>query len=381
MKKKLTIGFFTDTYTPQINGVVSSIEVFYRELVKLGHEVIIFAPKVGKARDSKNIIRFRAFKFVFQPEYYISVPFNRFMLNKFWKQQLDLVHAHTPFSLGHLGLYYAQIKKVPFVYTYHTNYAEYVKSYVFKGKVLTPKMVAKLNATFCNRVNMNIAPSEKIEKLLKSYGVKRPIEVLPTGIKPELFKKPQNNKFRKDFKIAKDEKVLLFVGRLGKEKNIGFIIKSFALLKNQPKGKLVIVGDGPRKKYLEGLAKNLKIEDKVVFTGYIENKFVKKAYWASDIFLFSSKTETQGMVILEAGICGLPIVAVKDPAFTLMLRDGQNGYLTRENQKDFSQAILKILKNKKLDQRMSLNSKKIAREYTIAKQTKRLVKIYQGLLR
>ena len=111
-------------------------------------------------------MRFRSFKFVFQPEYHISLPFSRHILKDFWDKELDIVHAHTPFSLGLLGYYYAYIKKVPFVYTYHTLYPEYIKAYILKGKVITPKMVEKAAAVFSNRCDLNIAPSEKIKRLL-----------------------------------------------------------------------------------------------------------------------------------------------------------------------------------------------------------------------
>ncbi|MFC1598426.1 glycosyltransferase family 4 protein [Patescibacteria group bacterium] len=380
MSNKLRIGFFTDTYRPQINGVVASIDSFRLQLEKKGHQVDVFCPKLGVSKNERNISRFRSFKFVFQPEYHISIPFSRHILKDFWAKELDIVHAHTPFSMGLLGYYYAYIRKVPFVYTYHTLYPEYLKSYVFKGRVITPRMVEKAAALFSNRCDLNIAPSEKIKRLLKSYGVSQPIKVLPTGIKLNEFKKQSKNTFRKKYKLKKEDKVLIFVGRLGKEKNVDFLIKSLELINKQNTDvKLVIIGDGPHKKNLQLLAKKRGLRTQVVFTGYFKKPEVVQAYQASDLFVFASKTDTQGMVILEAAACGLPIVAVKDTAFTNIVKDKINGYTTGESKMTFSKKVLQLVSDEKTYKKMALKSEEIAKDYSIAKQTDKLIDIYKGI--
>lgn len=380
--QKLKIGFFTDTYASQINGVVSSIESFRIELEKQGHDVYVFAPKMKpEQKETDKIIRFRAFKFIFQPEYYVSVPFTRQIIKKFWKKELDIVHTHTPFSLGNLGYYYSAVKKVPLVSTYHTLYPEYVKAYILQGKVLTPNMVKKLSAIFHNRCDLTIAPSEKIKKLLKSYGVKTKIESLPTGINLNNFKKTQTNNFRKKNKIGPDDKVLLYVGRVAQEKNIDFLIKSFESISQQKQDvKLIIAGDGPHKKALKLLSKKLGLEKKVIFTGYLHKEDVVKAYYSSDIFVFASKTDTQGMVILEAAACGLPIVAVKDEAFADILKNKENGFTTGENKNIFADKIIKLLEEDILYRQMSSASKQIANDFTIEKQTNKLLEFYNKLI-
>jgi len=383
IKKHLKIGFFTDTYLPQVNGVVTSIESFRQELEKQGHEVYVFCPRADQEEETKRVIRFPSIKFAFQPEYHVSLPFTRHLLRDFWEKDLDIVHAHTPFSLGLLGYYYAHIKKVPFVYTYHTLYPEYVKSYVWKGRLITPKMVAKITAIFSNRCDLNIAPSEKIKKLLKGYGVRRPIKVLPTGIRVENFnKKVRPNNFRSRYKIEPDEDVLLYVGRLGQEKNIEFLLKAFFILKqNRQKIKLLIAGDGPAKKSLKNLVKNHGLKKDIIFTGYLSTQEIIKANQSADLFVFASKTDTQGLVILEAAASGLPIVAVKDDAFSKILKDKINGFVVKQNVTEFNQKVLKILDNKKLYQRMSKKSVEIARNFSIGKQTEQLLRDYKSLLK
>ncbi len=382
MKKKLKIGFFTDTFLPQVNGVVTSIELFRQQLEKQGHQVFVFCPRVAGEKDSKRVIRFKSFRFLFQPEYHVSIPFSRHILRDFWAKDLDIVHAHTPFSIGLLGYYYAYIKNVPFIHTYHTLYPEYIKSYILKGKFITPAMVAKLSAYFSNRCDLTIAPSLKIKNLLQGYGVKTPISVLATGIKiKEYSVKVKKNNFCRQFGLKPADKLLIFVGRLGKEKNIDFLISALPLIKKKIKNaKLVLVGDGPHRANLQKQAQKLKIKDSVIFTGYFKKPEVVKAYQSSDLFVFASLTDTQGMVIVEAAASGLPIVAVKDEAFGEFLRNGQNGFATGQNKKEFSDKVCQILKNKKLCRQMGRKSAQIAREFSIEKQAKRLAQIYKQLI-
>jgi 1,2-diacylglycerol 3-alpha-glucosyltransferase len=382
MKNKLKIGFFTDTYLPQVNGVVTSIELFKQELERQGHEVYIFCPRVAGEKDTGRVIRFKSFRFLFQPEYHISIPFSRHLLSDFWSKDLDIVHAQTPFSIGLLGYYYAYIKQVPFIHTYHTLYPEYIKSYLFKGRVITPGMAARFSAVFSNRCDLTIAPSIKIKKLLEGYGVTKPVDVLATGVKVnDYVKKVKANNFRKQYNLKPNDKLLIFVGRLGKEKNVDFLISALPLIQKQIKNvKLIIIGDGPHRANLQKQAIKLKIKDSVIFTGYYKKPEVVNAYQASDIFVFSSLTDTQGMVVAEAAASGLPIVAVKDDAFGEFLRDGQNGFNTGHNKKDFSDKVCEILNNKKLYNKMSGKSQEIAREFTIEKQAKTLVEIYRQLM-
>lgn len=383
MKPKLKIGFFTDTYYPQVNGVVTSIESFRQELEKQGHEVFVFCPRANSKENSNHIIRFRSIRFAFQPEYHISLPFTRHLLKDLWAKDLDIVHAHTPFSMGLLGYYYSYIKKVPFIYTFHTLYPEYVKSYLWHGRVITPRLAEKITAVFSNRCDLNIAPSEKIRQLLKKYGVVKPISVLPTGLDLKRFdQRLKKNKVRGKYRIKPDEKVLLYVGRLGKEKNISLIVKSVQLLKDKGlKVKLLIVGDGPDKASLQNLVKNLQLSHEVIFTGYLRGQAVVASYQAADLFVFASKTDTQGLVMLEAAASGLPIVAVKDAAFTNVLINGQNGFAVSQDPKIFADKIIKILADKKLYLKMSAYSSHLAREFTSQKQAQKLEKLYFDLLK
>ena len=385
LKKKLKIGIFTDTYSPQINGVVSSIKIFRQELERLGHRVFVYAPKASQYKkitaQEKDVIRFESFRLYFQPEYNLSVPLSVDFLKNFFRIKLDIIHAHTPFSLGLLAFYYAVLKRKPLVHTYHTLYPDYASTYIFRNRISPQRLVAKISAIFCNRCDLNIAPSPKVKRLLIKYGVKTPIEVLPTGIDIGQFKKMPSD-FRHHYKIKPQAKVLLFVGRLGREKNIEFLLKTLSLLvQNNTNYVLVIVGGGPNEKKLKALAQSLKITDHIIFTGYLPSEWVIKAYNAADLFVFSSLTETQGMVILEASACGLPIVAVRDDAFVNILVDGQNGYFTEDNIKQFAETVMKTLANKKNYRKMRVAAVKIARQFSIERQTQKLLLLYKALMK
>lgn len=372
--KKLKIGFFTDTYLPQFNGVVTSIESFRKELEKQGHSVYVFAPSPKLKTDNKKVARFHSVNFLMYPGIRVAIPYSQRAYDLAKKIKLDIVHSHDPFSIGLFGLWIAKKFKIPYVHTYHTLYPDYVH-YIWKTKI-TEKLAKKLSKDFCNTNDLIIAPSTKIKNYLKKWGVKKDIEVLATGIEFKEFSKKKEieiNNFKNKYGIIKESRILLFLARIAKEKNIDFLIKVVKKIDNRHK--LLIVGDGPYKKELGERIKKEKIAN-IVFTGYLDRKNVALAYQASDIFVFSSTSETQGLVIAEAMGCGLPVVALKDAAVADMVENGKNGYLTNKNVKDFSDKIIKLFNNNNLYKKMSMNSIKKSKEFTIQKKTKELVANY-----
>jgi 1,2-diacylglycerol 3-alpha-glucosyltransferase len=234
---------------------------------------------------------------------------------------------------------------------------------------------------YLNRHSAVIAPSLKIKKLLESYGVQRPVYVLPTGLDLNKFKSAKADPaWVQKYGIKPEDKVLIYVGRQTPEKNILFLIESFRLIfSKEPRAKIMLVGEGPLKSEIERIAKNFK--ERLIFTGRIPQEETIQAYLASKIFLFASKTDTQGLVIMEAAALGLPIVALKDEAYAGMLENEQNGYTVFEEKPEaFAQAVLKILNNSELYRSFSENSKKIAENFSDIKQTEKLIEIYREVL-
>ena len=252
--KKLTIVFFTETYTPQINGVVTSTKTFSEELKKLGHRVIIVCPKTDKTQHStESEWRFKSVAYPFQPEHRIISPLSR-KLKQFKNLKPDIIHIQTPFFMGHLGQFLSWKHDIPLVHTYHTYWMEYL--YYFP---LLPKKFRRnaddlfFTKNFCNRCDHVVVPSGQIETYLNKKEVSPPISVIPTGIKlnNDNISKKEIETFKEKYKFKKDYKTLIFVGRIGREKNIYFLIDCLAkIIKKNPKTQLFIAGDGPEKKQL-----------------------------------------------------------------------------------------------------------------------------------
>lgn len=381
----MKIGFFTDTYLPALHGVEISIESFRKTLEAMGHQVYIYAPESPGYKDKNpNVFRFKSIKVIEKPE--MRYAFDLLPVKHTFKAisrfKLDVVHSHTPFSLGVLAKYISERQLIPLIYTHHTHYPEYVKTYL-KEKILLPHLAKVYSTWFSNFSNAVIAPSLKIKKLLQGYGVKKniPIYVLPTGINLNLFKKSKRDgqKLREKLKIPSGMKVLISVGRIGKEKNVEFLIEAFKeVLKKKENVLLLMAGDGLFLTQLKKMTQKLKIEPSIIFTGKVPHEKIPPYYQASDIFLFASLTDTQGIVISEAIACGLPVVALKDDAFANVVINNKNGFLVeRESQKLFAQKIIQLLDNPSLYKKFSTQALKKARNLSEKSVTQKLVEIYK----
>ncbi len=388
----MKIGFFTDVYTPQIDGVVRSIKLYKQALEDLGHEIYIFAPKSIKRgsifdfilNKEKNVFRFYAVDSVFIPGYPLALPISYKSTRAIPKLKLDIVHCHTPLSMGMLGDITALLSDVPQVFTYHTYYSEYAKHYINFGKLKEPasKVIRKLESFYCNRADLVLAPSVKLKNILENkMNVETDIEILPTGVDLKEFDKISDRGFRKKYRIAEDKKVLLYVGRLGSEKNVGFLIKMLPeVLAREKNAVLLIIGDGKYREKLEERTKELNLSDYVFFTGFLERKETIRAFLASDMFVFASLTDTQGLVLSEAAAAAKPLVLLRDPGLNPLVVENKNAFLSEENGKEFAGNVLKLLQDKNLYAKMAGNSRKLAEEYSIEAQTKKLLNYYSKLI-
>ncbi len=381
----MRIGFFTDTYLPVVHGVGVSIETSRKALEKMGHQVFIYAPKSPGYKDKNpNVFRFKSVRVIKKPE--MRYAFNFLPVGRNFRKishfKLDVVHAHTPFGLGLLAKYISERQLIPLIYTHHTHYPEYAKFYL-KEEVLLPYLAKVYSTWFSNISDAVIAPSFKIEKLLLSYGVKKKtsIHVLPTGIDLKIFKKSlkSGEALRKKLKISPEAKVLISVGRIGEEKNVEFLIKGFAeVLKKRKDILLLMVGDGPFLKELKKTAQNLKIAQSIMFTGKVPRQKIPAFYQSADVFLFASLTDTQGIVILEALACGLPVIALKDDAFADVIVNNKNGFLVKQHSpKLFAQKIITLLDNLSLYEKFSIRAVKTAQNFSEKNVAKKLIEIYK----
>jgi len=358
----MKIGVLTDSYYPQLNGVVISIDNFTRELRRLGHEVYIFAPLLKNYKDKdRNVFRISNFKVISsEPEVLVPLPMPRLSYQQIFNINLDVIHAHGNGAFSFLGCQIAKLKGIPFILTFHTVHTKYTH-YFLNGKVIRPKMVALGMRMFADICDGIITPSEKMKNELIAYGVRKEIKIIPSFIDFSRFQKNKKGYLHKRFSIPKTDKILLTVGRLGKEKNFPFLINMFKkLVATEQNAHLVVAGQGCELGNLKRLALRLNLSKKIHFTQKVEAELMQDVYADADIFIFASQTETQGLCVLEAAASGLPIIAVKDSAFDNLVIDGKTGYNVSENQEIFAQKVQQLLQDDVLRQRFGRQAREMA---------------------
>ncbi len=390
----MRIGIFTDAYYPQISGVVTSVITLRCELQKLGHEVFIITVSAPKEKINKNleieqnVIRIPSVPYKKWKELRIASPFYVGLGKKIKDLNLDIIHTQTEFTVGTIGKKFARKLDIPLVHTYHTMYVDYVHYiYAFeKGKNIVQDLVKTICKTFLNSCDAIIAPTKKTETALLSYGVKRKIFVLPTGIDINHFgsvslKYNIIKSIKEEFKIDPKAKILLFLGRLSEEKSLDFIIKVFPdLLKKQDNIVLLIVGDGPDKDKMQDLSSTLLDENKIIFTGAIPYSDVPYYYSMADVFVNASKTETQGLTIMEAMAAKLPIVIYNDENISEHIEDGVSGRLF-DNEEDFINKVISALNDKKLNEELIDNGCDVVNSLSKENFAINAVQIYEELIK
>lgn len=377
----MKIGFFTDTYLPTINGVSTSIDGMARSLMARGHEVTIIAPKSPGYRDKrKNIIRLRSIKVVKEPEIRLAAFVPERTLVKVTQKDFDIIHGFAGGTITSLGLGLSKVKGIPFIGSYNTRLNQYTH-YFLKGKIIRPKIVEQATRLFANRCDCLVVPANPIKEELQSFGVTKPIVVLPNGVDTALYSVQTEGFLKKKLAIPKGKKILLSIGRLGKEKSIDFLIKSMPIiLRDHPDAVLVIVGDGPEKKKLMALSKRKGIEKNVYFSGFIDPKDIPKVYQDATLFVFASQTETQGMVILESLAAGVPVVAVQDGVYEEMIEDNVNGLLTNNDTSLFAHAVSSLLSHPQKLAKMKEEAYKSAKKHSLENIAKAFENIYQKMI-
>lgn len=410
----MRIGLFTDTYHPAINGISFAVDTTRVELEKLGHTVFVFAPSPSmryKEADP-NVIRFPSIKGIVFRENMTSLYFPPSQVRKIDQFELDIIHFFSPFQVGLLGAYVAIKNKTPLVGQYCTDAYSYfhyypktsamliwlpaalplISKYPVKHwrdiikQVLTRKNIdeewrqralGQAMRVVHDQCSQLVAPSKKMARQLKAFNIAKPIAIIPNGVDSLPTDEQLKLKYENLFDIQPNHKVLLYVGRLGQEKNIELLIESFNILAPDfPEAKLLICGDFEHRSILEEIANESPYKNRIIFSGMIPHNELGAIYSLADIFVFPSVTDTQALVLHEATHAGLPVVMV-DKDITAVVEDGKNGLFAKNNSKDFSEKIVRLLKNKNELLRMSQASKKISSVYTAKRQTKELEKIYK----
>lgn len=308
----MKIGLFTDTYFPQVSGVSTSIKALRDELLRQGHQVLIFTTTDPEATDGEEdgIIRLPSIPFVSFEDRRIAYSGFDKALKIARKYQLDMVHTHTEFSLGLTGLYVASRLKLPVIHTYHTLYEKYTH-YILDGDLIQARHVGALSKLFCNQVDGVVTPSLMTKEKLQSYGIKTPMRVIPTGVEIPRMRQEEVADLREKFNLEEDEFIFLSLSRLSKEKSLDKVIEAYTKIEPHiHKAHLLIVGDGPAREELEKQARVTGAN--ISFIGQVDHNEVANYYQLSHLYLNASESETQGLTYLEAFANRLPIIAKRN---------------------------------------------------------------------
>jgi len=333
----MNIGVFTDTYYPQINGVVTSTRMLEKELNKLGHQVFIITttnPDVTHA--APRVFRLPSMPFIFLPSQRVTFLYSPKLLVKLKQLKLDIVHTQTEFPVGIFGKIVSEFYRIPMVHTYHTMYEDYVH-YIANGHLITPKIAQKFSRIFCNRADIVISPVQKTREYLDEIGVIRPIRVIPTGLDfspflKENYSREQVDLVKAELGINPEDPVIITIGRVAKEKSIEVLIEQMPKLRERlPNVKLVIVGPGPYIEVLKNLAEQLCVTDMVIFTGGRPWEVIPLYYQIGDVFATASTSETQGLTYIEAMAGKTPVVVKRDRSVEDIIINGETGYCFEQN--------------------------------------------------
>lgn len=309
----LRVGFFTEIYRPIVNGVVASVDALAEGLRARHHEVYCFAPSVpGYAERPGPVFRMPSLPLPMKTAYRLTLPIvSRRNLNGIIKR-LSIIHAHSPFVTGWMSIWYARRFGIPLVYTYHTQLDHYAHYVPFDMQV-TRKAASSITRFYANAADAVVVPTNAMGDRLRELGVKSRIEVVPTGIDVDRFAAGRRRfEIRAALGAAGDQRLALTVSRLAREKNIELLIAALGMGSDRTT-RLAIVGGGPGRAGLERYARNLGVADRVRFLGEVDRSQLPDMYASADVFLFSSVTETQGIVLAEALAAGCQIVAVDTP--------------------------------------------------------------------
>ena len=378
----MRILMVSDVYFPRVNGVSTSIETFRRTLDGLGVEVRLVVPRYGDEPEEAGVIRVAGRPVPGDPEdRLVGWPaMHRAVLEA--AGDCDLIHVQTPFVAHYAGLKAARTLGLPVVATYHTLFEEYLQHY---ARLIPAGWLRGQARAFsrrqCNALDAVVVPSTAMRARLESYGVTKPLHVLPTGIPTARFARGDGAAFRARHGIPPGQPVALFVGRVAHEKNIGFLLEAMVHTRRQcPDALLLVAGERPAKVDLQARVDPLGLADAVRFIGYLDRRdALPDCYAAADVFAFASRTETQGLVLLEAMAAGLPVVALSEMGTTDILDAGRGAISPPAIPQVFGEALAQVLNHPSAWQHLGDDAAQYAREWSDIAMASRMAELYRRM--
>ncbi len=374
----------TNTYFPLVGGIEQSIRSFCDEFRRLGHEVLIVAPsQEGKAEDEEHIIRVPALRKFYKTDFSLNLPVPGLLPRIMKTFSPDIVHSHHPFFMGDFALRLSRQYHRPLVFTYHIMVEKYVHYLPIQNES-AKRFVIEIAAGYANLADQVIVPSQSVREILLDRGVISPIAVIPTGVDLERSSNGNGVDFRERNGIPPEAFIIGHVGRLAPEKNLDFLVSCLVeLLKKEPRVHVLMVGQGPSRKIIEAAFEQAGLGKRLHLTGFLYKEALVDAYCAMDVFAFTSLSETQGVVLLEAMAAGVPVVTVDAPGTREVVKDRWNGRIIENpNHQEFINALAWIL-NCSFEELRALKeqAKGMVEGYAMSSCARRMLEVYEGLRR
>lgn len=381
----MRVLFISDVFFPRVNGVSTSIATFRSDLERLGVETVLVAPRyTGETASAEHaVVRVAGSKVPGDPEdRRMRWGALRRALAGLEREPFDLVHVHTPFVAHYAGVRDARRRGVPCLATYHTFFEEYLHHYVpVLPRSLGRTLARAFTRSQCSDVQALVAPSEPLRQVLRDYGVETPVHVIPTGLPADRFQPGNAARFRTLAQLPPHRPLVTYVGRVAHEKNIDFLVRVFARVRQSvPEAMLIIAGEGPAREALRKLVEQLGLTQDVRFVGYLDrNAALLDCYAAASVFAFASRTETQGLVLLEALAQGSAVVSTAELGTKSILAPACGALIAEEREEPFAAAVVQVLRDTELRRVLSDQARTYARGWSSARMAARLAELYRTL--
>ncbi len=379
--KRYHIAHFTNTYHPVVNGVVRSVGAFKKALTEIGHNAFVFTHQGDYEDDEPFVFRYPSLDLPISVDIPAVIPVSLLVDAVLPILKLDVIHSHHPVLLGEAAADKARKHKLPLVFTFHSQYEEYSHYFPLPQQAVQKfikEMIQEWMFEYVQKCHHIVIPSEGMRKMVvEEYGLESGYSVIPTGIDLEPYQNLDDGLIRRKLGWG-NQKVIIGVGRLAKEKNWLTLLDACALaMAHRPDLRLVLLGDGPERSALEKHTRSLGIAQRVDFLGKIPLSEVPQYLAAADCFGFASLAETQGLVTLEALAAGLPVAAVAATGTSDIVIDSRQGFLTPNDSRALSQAFLKIFENPDQLAVFKAAALQQAKKFSIEAQARRLIEVYE----
>lgn len=377
----MRIGMMVDTYKPHVSGITNYIDLNKQYLDRLGHDVFVFTfGDLEYTDDEPRVIRSPGVPLA-NTGYYLSLRYSRLARKSL--QTMDVVHVHHPFLSGRLALHYCRPVQVPIIFTNHTRYDLYAQAYLpMMPEELSQSLLQAYMPSFCDAVDLVISPSQGMEKVLRQLGVTAPVEVVPNGIDLHPFHEARPLR-RPDFGFKEDDILLVYAGRIAQEKNLDFLLRSFAGVAQAIESvHLLVVGGGqkPHMDDLKSLVIELNVPQRVHFTGMVDYGELPSYLAMCDAFVTASVTEVHPLSVIEAMGTGLPVVGIHSPGVGDTVEHGITGFLASHDLAVYTAVLTRLCLDKDLRRHMGEAARKISTQYAIERTTQLMLRHYERLV-